>query len=183
MPTAVVILEPGDDTRNRAFCRAITSRLPTAQEVLAGSVVAPNLIFTRWLVDTQDVPPSRAMDCDYLVRTYDYDRAARLIQSILLSEGHFSARGPYLVMTIPDSDGLHIAGYDGSNVPDYAFGRFVDSWSRALRETQIQAIRTAERRYNRQPGLARSIFNLVYAILRTASDATIGVLQGTIQNL
>ena len=80
MPTAVVILKPDDMARNRAFCAAFMT-LPTVQEELAKSVVAPNLIFTRWLTQLSDVPPERARDCEYLVGTYDYNRAAGLIAS------------------------------------------------------------------------------------------------------
>ena len=46
MPSAIVLLKPDDMTRNRAFCNAFVN-LPTAQEEMAKSVIAPNLILTR----------------------------------------------------------------------------------------------------------------------------------------
>src|SRR4051812_26867601 len=71
MPTAIVLLTPDDMARNRAFCAAV-AKLPTAAEAGAGSVVAPNLILTRWLVQVSDVAPDKAGDCEFLVGTYDY---------------------------------------------------------------------------------------------------------------
>lgn len=113
MPTAVVVLKPDDLNRNRAFCASVTSRLPTAQQALADTAVAPNLVLTRWLVQLQDVPADRANDCDFLVGTYDYARAARLIGAVRLSQGQLSGPGPFLLMvsrtapgcTWPDSMG------------------------------------------------------------------------------
>jgi hypothetical protein len=109
MPTAVVVLKPADLNRNRAFCAAITSRLPTAQQALATSVIAPNLVLTRWLIQLPDVPVDRTSDCDFLVGTYDYARAERLLGTLRLTSGRTSGSGPFLLMVIPDSTGLHVA--------------------------------------------------------------------------
>lgn len=178
MPTAVVVLKPGDLNRNRAFCAAVTGRLPTAQQALAGSVVAPNLVLTRWLVQLPDVPADRARDCDFLVGTYDYARAQRLIGAVRLQEGRLSGPGPFLLMVIPDGTGLHVAGLDGSGYGDAEFGRFVDAWGGALRQTGIAVMRAPD-----QPGLVRSVFNLVAAILRTATAIPGGVIRGLVETL
>lgn len=178
LPTAVVLLTPGDLNRNRAFCTAFTSRLPTAQAALAASVVAPNLIMTRWLVQLADVPADRATDCDFLVGTYDYTRAARLLKAVRLSEGQLSGPGPFLLMVIPDSAGLHVAGLDGSARNSADFGQFIDEWGTALRDTQEQVSRTPD-----QPGLVKSIFNLVSAILRTAAGGAAGLIRGVVSGL
>ena len=178
MPTAVVVLKPDDLNRNRAFCASVTSRLPTAQQALADTAVAPNLVLTRWLVQLQDVPADRANDCDFLVGTYDYARAARLIGAVRLSQGQLSGPGPFLLMVIPDSTGLHVAGLDGSGYGAADFGRFVDAWGSALRQTQAQVSREPD-----QPGLVRSIFNLVSAILRTAARAAGGLIEGVVTSL
>jgi hypothetical protein len=178
MPTAVVVLKPNDLNRNRAFCTAITSRLPTAEQAMAAEAVAPNLVLTRWLVQLPDVPADRTTDCDFLVGTYDYARAARLLGALRLTSGRLNGPGPFLLMVIPDSTGLHVAGLDGSFYDEASFGRFVDSWGTALRQTETQVTRSPD-----DPGLVRSIFNLVSAILRTASGAAGGLIQGVIAGL
>ena len=178
MPTAVVVLKPGDLNRNRAFCTTVTSRLPTAQQAMAASVVAPNLVLTRWLVQLPEVPADRARDCDFLVGTYDYARAERLTRAVRLQEGRLSGPGPFLLMVIPDGTGLHVAGLDGSAYGEAEFGRFVDTWGTALRQTEAAVTREPD-----QPGLVRSIFNLVSAILRTVAGITGGVIRGVVANL
>ena len=178
MPTAVVVLKPDDLNRNRAFCTAITSRLPTAQQAMAASVVAPNIILTRWLVQLPEVPADRAADCDFLVGTYDYARAARLLGSLRLTEGRLSGSGPFLLLVIPDSTGLHVAGLDGSIYDPADFGRFVETWGTALRQTEARVTRTPD-----EPGLVRSVFNLVAAILRTAAGMAGGLIQGVVTGL
>lgn len=178
MPTAVVVLKPGDLNRNRAFCSAITSRLPPAQQAMAASVIAPNLVLTRWLIQLPDVPADRASDCDFLVGTYDYARAQRLLGALRLTDGRISGPGPFLLMVIPDSAGLHVAGLDGSRYNEADFGRFVDTWGAVLKQTQAQVTREPD-----QPGLVRSIFNLVSAILRTAAGMAGGLIQGAVSGL
>ena len=175
MPTAVVVLKPGDLNRNRAFCTAITARLPTAQAAMAGSVVAPNLVLTRWLVQLPDVPADRSADCDFLVGTYDYARAARLIDAVRLREGALSGPGPFLLMVVPDATGLHVAGLDGSDFAATDFPRFVDSWAGALHQTEARITSTPD-----QPGLVRSVLSLVTAILHAAAGVVGGVIQGVV---
>ncbi len=178
MPTAVVLLKPDDLNRNRAFCQAFTSRLPTAQRAIASSTVAPNLILTRWLVQLPEVPAERVSDCDFLVGTYDYARAGRLVGTLKLSEGQLSGSGPFLLMVIPDASGLHIAGLDGSNYGVTDFGPFIDAWGGALRAAQSQVSHAPD-----QPGLVKSLFNLVSAILRTAGGGVAGLIRGVIGGL
>jgi hypothetical protein len=178
MPTALVILKPDDSARNRALCMAMAARLPTAEQALGASVVAPNLVLTRWLVQLPQVPAAKATDCDYLVSTYDYARAARLMRAARLSEGQFAGRGPFLVMVVPDASGLHVAGLDGSAVSEAAFGPFIESWGRALRQIEATATRTPDR-----PGLVRSFFDLIAAILRTVAGIAGGVIQGVVTGL
>ena len=178
MPTAVVVLKPGDLNRNRSFCQAITSRLPTAQQALAGSAVAPNLVLTRWLVQLQDVPIDRARDCEFLVGTYDYARAARLLGALRISEGGVAGQGPYLFMVIPGATGLQVAGLDGSGYDTASLPRFVESWSSALRQTEERVARAPD-----EPGLVRSVFNLVSAILRTVGAVAGGIVRGVVTSV
>ncbi len=166
MPTAIVVLKPDDLNRNRAFCAAITSRLPSAQQALAASVVAPNLVLTRWLVQLPEVPAGRSTDCDFLVGTYDYARAARLLAGVRLSAGQVSGPGPFLLLVVADGSGLHVVGLDGSGYDAASFAGFVDTWTAALRQTEAAVGRASD-----QPGLVRSIFDLVFAIFRTAAGA------------
>jgi hypothetical protein len=178
MPTAVVILKPGDLNRNRAFCTTITSLLPTAQQALAAAAIAPNLIFTRWLVQLPDEPPERAADCDFLAGTYDYARAARLVGALHLTDGSLSGPGPFLLMIVPDSTCLHVIGLDGSSYADTNFPQFVNTWGSALKQTELLVTRKPD-----QPGLVRSIFDLVSAIVRTAAGVTGGIIRGAVSNL
>ncbi len=178
MPTAVILLKPDDLNRNRAFCNAFTSRLPTAQAAAAASTVAPNLILTRWLVQLPDIPAERAADCDFLVGTYDYARASRLLGALRLTDGQLSGAGPFLVMVIPDASGIHVAGLDGSTTAATDFDRFIDAWGGALRQTQDQISRTPD-----EPGLARSVVNLISAILRTAGGGVAGLVRGVVSGL
>ena len=178
LPTAVVILKPDDMARNRAFCRA-AMQLPTAQQAEATSVIAPNLIRTRWLVQLGDVPRERATDCDFLVGTYDYARAVSLIASIRSEGGDFSGRGPYLLMIIPDRNGLRVAGLNGSATPDEAMPTFIAGWSSALSQTEA---RIAQSRPG-QPGLLRSTVNLVAAILATVGGGAAGLVRGVFAQL
>lgn len=174
MPTAVAILKPDDMARNRAFCAAVM-KLPTAQEELAKSVVAPNLILTRWLTQLSDVPAERVRDCDYLVGTYDYGRAAALMSSLRGVAGSTSGRGPFLAMIIPDGTGLRVAAVDGSRYTADDFDSFVLSWNDAINRTQSQLSVQPDR-----PGLVRSVFDLVFAVLRTVFGAGAGLIQGTV---
>jgi hypothetical protein len=178
MPTAVVILKPDDMARNRAFCAAFTQRLPTVEQANAVSVVAPNIVPTRWLVQLGDVPRDKAQDCEYLVGTYDYARAARLLSAAKLTEGGVSGLGPYLVLVVPDATGLHVVGLDGSAYAQSDFGRFLDRWSTALTETQATLTRQTD-----EPGVVRSAFNLIAAIFRTAAGIAGGMIQGVIAGL
>jgi hypothetical protein len=178
MPTAVVLLKPDDLNRNRAFCDAFTKRLPTAQAAMAATVVAPNLILTRWLVQLPEVPAERASDCDFLVGTYDYARAARVLSGIRLTDGQLSGPGPFLLMVVPDASGTHIAGLDGSQYSAAEFDRFIDAWDSALQTTQEQIDRAPD-----QPGLVKSIFDLVSAILRTVGGGVAGLIRGVVSGL
>ena len=177
LPTAVVLLKPDDMERNRAFCRAAMT-LPTVQQAEAASVVAPNLIRTRWLVQIGDVAPAHAADCDYLVGTYDYARAARLMSAVHTSEGGFFGPGPYLLMIIPDRTGMHAAGLNGSEYANADFPRFISTWNSALSETQAQVTATPDR-----PGLIRSIFDLVSAVLTTVTGGSSGLVRGVFAGL
>ena len=175
LPTAVVLLKPDDMQRNRAFCRA-AAQLPTVQQAEAASVVAPNIIRTRWLVQIADIPPARATDCDFLTGTYDYARAAALAMSIRTSEGSFAGRGPFLLMIIPDRTGLHVAGLDGSAFDDAALPEFVSGWGRALQESQARLAAEPSPR----PGLVRSVANLVSAVLRAVAGGAAGLVTGVL---
>lgn len=172
MPTAVVILKPEDMARNRVFCAAVM-KIPTVSEATAKSVVAPNIIFTRWLTQFGDVPAHRVRDCEFLVGAYDYQRAVKLMAPSGGNLGSFSGRGPFLAMIIPGNGGGRIVAVDGSRYNEVDFDRFVASWNVAVNSTQtrIQARPDA-------PGVARSVVDLVAAIFRTVFGATAGLILG-----
>jgi hypothetical protein len=192
MPTAVVVLKPDDMARNRAFCDAF-NQLPTVEESLMRSVVAPNLIYTRWLTQLSEMPGTRVHDCEFLVGTYDYARAKALMATIHVDEPLvrvgtiFDRRGPFLLLMIPDASGIHIAGIDGSNYDQADFGLFVASWGRAMNSAQAeiasQAQAAARPGNPDHPGLMRSVFDLVFAVLRTAFVGPVALIQGTLNTL
>lgn len=177
MPTAVVILKPNDMARNRAFCAAF-QQLPTAQEAMASTVVAPNLILTRWLTQLSDVPADRARDCEYLTGTYDYARAASLMASVHPEVGTFSGQGPFLVMVIPDPRGFRFAGVDGSTYSSTQFDQFIASWNNAVNTVQSRIGSAPD-----SPGVVRSLLNLVAAVLRTVFGAAAGLIQGAVSQI
>jgi hypothetical protein len=177
MPTAVIILKPDDMERNRAFCRAAMS-LPTARQAEAASPVAPNLIRTRWLVQIGEIAAAHAQDCDYLVGTYDYARAGRLTADIRTTDGSFYGRGPYLLMIIPDSNGLHVAGLDGSSYGNGDLNRFIGTWNDALAQSQSQITASPNR-----PGIVRSIFDLISAVFTSVTGGATGLIRGVFTGL
>ena len=54
----------------------------------------------------------------------------------------------------------------------------MDTWGTALRQTEAQLGREPD-----QPGVIRSVVNLVAAILRTAGRAAAGLVQGVVTSL
>ena len=108
----------------------------------------------------------------------DAPAAERLTRAVRLQEGRLSGPGPFLLMVIPDGTGLHVAGLDGSSYGDAEFGRFVDTWGTALRQTGARVTREPD-----QPGLVRSVFNLVSAMLRTVAGGTAGLIRGVVDSL
>ena len=177
MPTAVVILKPDNMARNRAFCRAVM-QLPTAEEEMSRSPVASNLILTRWLTQISEIPPDRAFDCEFLVGIYDFRRAERLMDSLRDATGPAIGDGPFLAMIVPDSRGLRVAAIDGSYYSSNDFSRFIASWQDAVYRTQSQLSRQPDR-----PGIVRSVFDLVSAVLRTVFGGTAGLIEGTVGGL
>ena len=73
---------------------------------------------------------------------------------------------------------LHAGGLERSGHGNGEFGRFVDTWGTALRQMKAAFIRKPD-----QPGLARSAFNLVAAILRTAARTPGGLTRGVVDSL
>ena len=175
LPTAVVLLRPDDMARNRAFCQAAL-QLPSVAQAEAATVLAPNLIRTRWLVQLTDVPPDRARDCDFLTGTYDYARAARLAGAIQLTSGNLAGRGPYLLMFIPGPSGLRVAGLDGSARADTDMAAFLHGWGQALTRSEAEIATAPAYR----PGVVRSVFDLVAAILRSAAGGVTGLVTGVL---
>ena len=171
----MVVLRPDDMQRNRAVCQAALA-LPTAQQAEAATVLAPNLIRTRWLVQVSEIRPEQARNCDFLTGTYDYARAARLLASIRSVSGNLAARGPYLLMFVPGASGVRVVGLDGSATPDGEMASFLHSWGLALSRAEAEIAAPPPQ----QPGLLRSVFDLVRAVLRTAAGGAAGLFSGVL---
>jgi hypothetical protein len=120
-----------------------------------------------------DIPRAHAADCDFLTGTYDYARAARLMASIRTTRGGFAGPGPYLLMIIPGGVGARVFGIDGSGYSDAEMGNFSAGWGRALSESEMRITAHPPR-----PGLVRSVFDLIVAILGTATGGASGLIEG-----
>jgi hypothetical protein len=177
MPTALVVLTDADEARNRALCDAF-ARLPTAQAAMQASIVAPNLVLTRWPINTGDVPLERAEDCNYLVLHYDFSRIAALRRQGTLTQGSLAGRGPFLILVLAEHDGLKIAGIDGSGYDAKEFDHFVSDWSEAVSQTQARFTRQPD-----DPGVVRSALQLVSAIFRAVFGVAAGVIFGVVSAL
>jgi hypothetical protein len=177
MPTAVVLLKPDDMARNRAFCTAFV-RLPTATEAMNVSVVAPNVILTRWLTQLREVPSGRERDCEFLAGTYDYARAAALAAAVRADQGSLAGRGPYLLLVVPDPAGLRVVGVDGSAYREEDFDRFVASWGTAVNNVQARYAAAPD-----MPGVVRSAVMLVASVLRAVFAGAAGLIQGVVGNV
>lgn len=171
MPTAVIALKPDDMARNRAFCEAF-NQLPTAQEKIAKSVLAQNLILTRWITQLDSIPAERARDCEYLVGTYDYSRAKSLMNAAQMDGGRFEGKGPFLIVIIPDTTGLHRISVDGSAYEAQDFPAFAKSWNTAIGQAQYRITE------NQKPGIVQSGFSLIGSVFRTVFAGTAALLGG-----
>lgn len=155
MPTAIVLLKPGNTGRDVAFCRAF-ARLPTAEAAMAASVIAPNVVATRWPVTASSATVPQATDCaGFLVPNYDYDRAAAIMSRIRLNRGNFDGVGPYMALL----DGTRVVVVDGSSFTSAGFNGFIAKWSQALAQGQVRADADAP------GGLAGAIWNYIRGIL------------------
>lgn len=81
-------------------------------------------------------------------------------------------------MVIPDGSGLHVAVLNGSGYSAGGFSGFIDAWGSSLRQTQDQVTRNPD-----QPGVVRSLFNFVSAILRAAGGGVAGLIRGVVSGL
>ncbi len=177
MPTALVVLTDADEGRNLALCEAF-ARLPTPQAVMQAAAVAPNIVLTRWPVNSADVPPERAEDCNYLVSHYDFARVDALRRMALLEQGSLEGRGPFLLLMMVERDGFKVVGVDGSSYDAKDFDSFVGHWGEAIRQTQ--------QRFDQQPGepgLFRTTAQFIGAIFRTVFGGAAGLVSGVIRTL
>lgn len=183
LPTAIVLLKQDKDpTRNRNFCEAF-KKLPSAPAAMAASVVAPNVILTRWPVNNSSITKAQASDCAQLVLQYDYQRATSLMNSVHVSQGSFKGKGPFLLMM--DSSG-HVAAADGSSYSNFV--QFTASWQNALNQTQndITAAKASAGATDQSSWIKvfRAVLNFGQSILQTLFPAAGGVVKviiGTIQ--
>ena len=130
------------------------------------------------MTQLKDMPPERARDCEYLVGTYDYNRAARLMASLRDVSGSMAGNGPFLALVIPGNNGMRMVAVDGSHYDSADFAKFTASWNNAINQAQSQIAAQPER-----PGVVESAVDLIAAVLRVAFGATAGLIQGTIQAL
>ena len=125
-----------------------------------------------------EIQRAHTADCDFLTGTYDYARAGRLIASIRTTQGGFGGPGPFLLMIIPGGAGFRVAGLDGSAYADADMSNFIGGWGRALSEAETRVTASPPR-----PGLVRSMFDLIVAILGTATGGAGGLIEGVFNGL
>jgi hypothetical protein len=175
MPTAVVLLKPGNTARNLAFCQQFT-QIPSAEAALSAAVIAPNIIPTRWPVTATTATTAQATDCaNFLVPSYDYARAQAIIAAIQPTTGNFAGAGPFLLII----DGTKAIAVDGSSTTDFA--AFVNQWQSALNQTQNTLTTPA----STNGGVAKLIWIILKAVITSvfpASGSVIGIIEGVIQD-
>jgi hypothetical protein len=125
-PTVVVLLNKDQPDRNRAFCSGF-AQLDTGLEAAQNSVVAGNVVRTRWLVQNDDLNPAPA-DCAAMIAAYDFARAeAVMAQARDQAElaPALTGAGPFLLEVLPDSSMIVVSG---SSLPQSQLRGFGRNW-------------------------------------------------------
>jgi len=145
MPTALVILkdpqgDPKQISRNQAFCQSFVTKIPPLSAQIAGSVLAENVIDTRWLLDSKQATSDDIKSCAFLLAHYDYQRAGMLMGGIPLpvsssKPASWANAGPFVVELFPDN---HVAVADASGI-ETSFDSFLQGWQRVAQAQQLVA--------------------------------------------
>lgn len=124
IPTAVVVLKRGQDARNRNFCRGYMA-MPTVLSLGEGSVLAPNAVPLRWLLNAE--PETSPDACAPVLEAYDFARAEQLSSALagLEDAPDLTGAGPYILEFMPDGSVLII---DGTNRPNPALTQMAPQW-------------------------------------------------------
>ena len=130
MPTGIVLLSPGQDDRNIAFCNAFfTLYLPAAEAMQRNPSI--NAFQTFWLLKSADAA-ARPPDCDRIVKTdYDYKRASFYLRLL----GQQRRAGPVLLATSGANPATRNVVLDASRVhfdpnnQDDSFDQIARAWT------------------------------------------------------
>ncbi len=100
VPTAIVLLNPADASRNRVFCDGFIALTPTGSP---GGFIS-STVSTRWPLKVDTLTPFQAANCDYLVETYDVERASEIDKGLRqagVSAASLDGRGPFIAQFLP----------------------------------------------------------------------------------
>lgn len=125
-PTVVVVLKRDQADRNAAFCSGF-ARLDTSVEAAEASVVATNVVRTRWMVGSDDIATAPA-DCPAMLAAYDFARADALRAAVEAQPDladSLAGSGPFLLEILPDSSMVVVSG---SNLPQSQLRAFGQNW-------------------------------------------------------
>ena len=125
-PTVVVLLKQDQAARNAAFCSGF-QQIDTDRENAAASVVAANVVRTRWLVKTDDLQAAPT-DCAAMVQAYDFTRSGILIAEASKDAAlaaSLAGNGPFLLEILPDGSMVAISG---SGLPPNQLRGFGQNW-------------------------------------------------------
>lgn len=125
------------------------------------------------------IGPAQARDCGFLVGAYDYARI-RALSVALHRDGNTNlptGPGPFLVMLMPDANGVRAVGLDGSGYATHDFPAFIATWNQAVNTAQVQLTQKPP------AGIVQSAFGLIAAIMRGVVGIAGGVIEGTVRAL
>jgi hypothetical protein len=135
MPTAVVILTRGMDTRNRLLCEAYLELKNAGATITSRGGSAPNLILTRWPLAAPQLEPDPS-GCDRMVLGYDFTRAQRLLDGFKPAPNAPAkgTQGPFIMEFLPTGGVILI---DGSDVPNDSLEDWARGWVSAARAQSV----------------------------------------------
>lgn len=100
VPTAVVLLNPAEASRNSAFCEGFIALPATGSP---GGFIS-STVSTRWPLKVDALSAGQSADCGYLVQSYDVERAAEIDKGLRqagVSAASLEGRGPFIAQFLP----------------------------------------------------------------------------------
>jgi hypothetical protein len=115
IPTAVVILNKDQRSRNEAFCSGFLKVDAAADAAANSGGFVASAIATRWPLTVEELAPADQANCMTLIDKYDFDRADEIKAAVLKSGAPskaFEGVGPFIIEFLPDGQALVMSGSD-----------------------------------------------------------------------